>query len=255
MIKFFRKIRYNLMSENKTGKPALPAGRYFKYAVGEIILVVIGILIALQINNWNENRKDIAVGKQYLKGIKDDLQKDLVLADTILKIYTYNISVVSSIDSVFHRKHQHLENTNSSLFVKPQTIIPDTIIIDYLFDRNTSFRSVNGTYKSLIADGKSGLVKNKELFQEIQQIYDGELARLVSTYESIKMIEQKINWAYPFEIQHWDYDALKKAKNEKIFLDIVDFTEEKFYYALNLIRIKKASQKVISLIDKELVND
>mgnify|MGYP000731225644 CR=1 FL=1 len=53
MIKFFRKIRYNLMSENRTG-------RYLKYAIGEIILVVIGILIALQINNWNEHKKEIS---------------------------------------------------------------------------------------------------------------------------------------------------------------------------------------------------
>ncbi len=50
MVKFFRKIRQNLLMENKTGK-------YFKYAIGEIILVVIGILIALQINNWNKKRK------------------------------------------------------------------------------------------------------------------------------------------------------------------------------------------------------
>ena len=50
MIKFFRKIRYDLMEKNKTVK-------YFKYAFGEIILVVFGILIALQINNWNETRK------------------------------------------------------------------------------------------------------------------------------------------------------------------------------------------------------
>jgi len=50
MIKFFRHIRYNLMETGNTGK-------YFKYAIGEIILVVIGILIALQINNWNEARK------------------------------------------------------------------------------------------------------------------------------------------------------------------------------------------------------
>jgi hypothetical protein len=51
MIKFFRKIRKNLIKERKTSK-------YFKYALGEIVLVVIGILIALQINNWNEDRKD-----------------------------------------------------------------------------------------------------------------------------------------------------------------------------------------------------
>ena len=49
MIKFFRKIRYDLMEINKTGK-------YVKYAIGEIVLVVIGILIAVNINNWNENR-------------------------------------------------------------------------------------------------------------------------------------------------------------------------------------------------------
>jgi len=49
MIKFFRKIRKNLLNEGK-------ATRYFKYAIGEIILVVIGILIALRINNWNETK-------------------------------------------------------------------------------------------------------------------------------------------------------------------------------------------------------
>ena len=51
MIKFFRQIRFSLMSVNKTSK-------YFKYTIGEIILVVNGILIALQINNWNQNRLD-----------------------------------------------------------------------------------------------------------------------------------------------------------------------------------------------------
>jgi hypothetical protein len=60
MLKFFRKIRQNLLSEGKTGK-------YLKYAFGEIILVVIGILIALQINNWNENRKNRLLEQQLLK--------------------------------------------------------------------------------------------------------------------------------------------------------------------------------------------
>ncbi len=61
MIKFFRKIRYVLMQKNKTG-------RYIKYALGEIVLVVIGILIALSINSWNENRKK--EDNRYIKTIK-----------------------------------------------------------------------------------------------------------------------------------------------------------------------------------------
>ncbi|MBT8297287.1 MAG: hypothetical protein KJO52_03060, partial [Maribacter sp.] len=66
MIKFFRKIRQNLLSEGKTGK-------YFKYAIGEIVLVVIGILIALQINNWNEERKRLKQEQVLLSQLKDEI--------------------------------------------------------------------------------------------------------------------------------------------------------------------------------------
>ncbi|SFR46403.1 hypothetical protein SAMN04490243_1805 [Robiginitalea myxolifaciens] len=65
MIKFFRKIRQNLLAKGK-------AVQYLKYAVGEIILVVIGILIALQINNWNEQRKDNAKEQAILKRLKKE---------------------------------------------------------------------------------------------------------------------------------------------------------------------------------------
>jgi hypothetical protein len=70
MIKFFRKIRQNLLSEGKTGK-------YLKYAIGEIILVVIGILIALQINNWNINNQQEKLETKYLKEIRNNLKSDL----------------------------------------------------------------------------------------------------------------------------------------------------------------------------------
>jgi hypothetical protein len=67
MIKFFIKIRRNLLSEGKTGK-------YFKYAIGEIVLVVVGILIALSINNWNEKRKEKNQSIFYHEQLINDLQ-------------------------------------------------------------------------------------------------------------------------------------------------------------------------------------
>ena len=69
MIKFFRKIRQRLLSENKFSK-------YLIYAIGEIILVVIGILIALQINNWNENKKLKTEEIKFLKNFKQSLIAD-----------------------------------------------------------------------------------------------------------------------------------------------------------------------------------
>ncbi|OZV68063.1 DUF6090 family protein [Winogradskyella aurantia] len=64
--------------KNKTGKPAFQTGRYFKYAIGEIVLVVIGILIALQISNWNETRKLKQQEIFYYCKINEDLSNDLL---------------------------------------------------------------------------------------------------------------------------------------------------------------------------------
>ena len=84
MIKFFRKIRQNLLSEGKTGK-------YFKYAIGEIVLVVIGILIALTINNWNEKQKALIIDENLvtavvieLKSVQDELETNLKSNQRIL---------------------------------------------------------------------------------------------------------------------------------------------------------------------------
>ncbi|AXT20707.1 hypothetical protein D7030_11965 [Flavobacteriaceae bacterium AU392] len=72
MIQLFRKIRQNLLSQNKFS-------RYLFYAIGEIILVVIGILIAIQINNLNESRKIRTVENGYLKQLVIDLKENEIL--------------------------------------------------------------------------------------------------------------------------------------------------------------------------------
>ena len=77
MIKFFRHIRKKLLSENKFSK-------YLLYAIGEIILVVIGILIALQLNNWNQARKDSITEKAYYnRFLEDVLLDEALVADQI----------------------------------------------------------------------------------------------------------------------------------------------------------------------------
>lgn len=78
MIKFFRHIRRSLINQNQMGK-------YFKYAIGEILLVVIGILIALQINNSNDYRKSVADSKILISEMVNDLASDTLYLNNIEK--------------------------------------------------------------------------------------------------------------------------------------------------------------------------
>ena len=89
MIKFFRKIRQQLLSQNRFSK-------YLLYAIGEILLVVIGILIALQVNNWNNYRNELHKEDYYLGEILDNLKSDTLNMNRILD---FNKRKRASIDS------------------------------------------------------------------------------------------------------------------------------------------------------------
>ncbi|NNK81435.1 MAG: hypothetical protein HKO93_08040, partial [Flavobacteriales bacterium] len=92
MIKFFRHIRQRLLSENRLGK-------YLIYAVGEIILVVIGILIALQINNWNEDRKERAEEQVVLAQLHKEFKNNLAQLDEKIGIRNSIIQASSQLNS------------------------------------------------------------------------------------------------------------------------------------------------------------
>jgi hypothetical protein len=93
-------------------------GKYFKYAIGEIILVVIGILIALQINNWNENRKLLKRAENYKTTIKNDLVLDTMSIDSLIKravFYRKNITNYFSYIDSLNPSVSNLEKLSDSL--------------------------------------------------------------------------------------------------------------------------------------------
>lgn len=94
MIKFFRRIRKSLLMKNKTGM-------YFKYAIGEIILVVIGILIALQINTLNENRKISDIRQLYYKQLLQDFEKDKSYTEKIILDLNSNMAKYETYREIF----------------------------------------------------------------------------------------------------------------------------------------------------------
>ncbi|GAL65682.1 DUF6090 family protein [Jejuia pallidilutea] len=148
-MKIFRKIRFQLLKKGKTTE-------YLKYAFGEILLVVLGILIALQINNWNETKKANSILKDYLVKIKSHTKEDLRQLDTITigrkqiadvckkarvamltnteekNIYTMMISGTAFADFFFKPKTDGYESLkNSSSFVKINNTVLDSLLIQY----------------------------------------------------------------------------------------------------------------------------
>ncbi|MAD96095.1 MAG: hypothetical protein CMB99_02100 [Flavobacteriaceae bacterium] len=148
MIKFFRHIRKRLLSEGKTSK-------YFKYAIGEIILVVIGILIALQINNWNEDRKDRKLEIEFLIGLQKTLRLDL---DRNLKSQKINQEALNSMNFLI----EHLEHNR-----------PYHDSIKYHFGAMSQFQFWDlseSVFESLKAKGLD-LISNKNLRDSLALAY------------------------------------------------------------------------------------
>jgi Family of unknown function (DUF6090) len=149
MIKFFRKIRFDLMEKNKTGK-------YLKYAIGEIILVVIGILIAIQLNNINENRKERDRELTFLLRLKDDINSD--------------ISDLSQQDSIAESRESS-SNKALEVFYKSKTV-EDILTADSLFRSNWNNIIVNRkTYDEMLNTSGIYILKNKKLRNQLTDYY------------------------------------------------------------------------------------
>jgi len=156
MIKFFRKIRQKMLTENKFSK-------YLIYAIGEIVLVVIGILIALSINNWNNNKAERRLENDILKEILVNLEADI-----------QNIEIKANENNRFAKHNQlvyeHLKN---------KTQLTDSLkyYYSYLWGFG-NFQPIKVGYENLKSRGLS-IIKNGTLRKEISELYEYKYYYLV----------------------------------------------------------------------------
>lgn len=160
MFKFFRNIRHALISGN-------PLTRYLLYALGEIILVVIGILIALQINNWNEFRKDRKREKMYLGSLESDLQESQ-----------------AELQRVIEKTDEISEATTRLLSYAVDTIqMPSPVVFDSL---------VIQTFGYTIAMTNEGTINDISGSGDLKVIRNDSLRRMIASWDAgFKMIRER----------------------------------------------------------------
>ncbi len=237
MIKFFRKIRQNLLMENKTGK-------YLKYAIGEIILVVIGILIALQINNWNEHRKQRASIEQSLLEVRNNMVNDTLKMSEVIKKLQEEVTIQKEvIDAI--KNEIILDSTYNEKLGKCSLIngMPIT---------QTGFNNLKelglGNIKNQYLEAE--LINYYETLKkdfEIQQGYDQSSFReywIPYLKDNFKDYSYR-NYAIPK-----NYKALSRDSEFLVLLKVNMETREGTLRSSN--NLQTSSKNLISLIDEEL---
>jgi hypothetical protein len=140
------------MEKNKTGK-------YFKYAIGEIILVVIGILIAMSINNWNEERKIENMGKGYIEEVYSDLKIETSNLNEIILRLSSQYDGTEKVLSVIESNEKFIRDTVQ--FTKNYFATAHLLIVQ---------RNLN-TFDELRSSGQNGLLKNDSLINLLDRFY------------------------------------------------------------------------------------
>ena len=158
MIKFFRRIRQKLLSNQPNGKAGNKFSRYFLYAVGEIFLVVIGILLALQFNNWNIERENKTKERWYLINIVEDIEYQKGDLKELKQNYEWCLKTATSI----LEDYQHLQDFSAidSLNYKLNSLL----LVD-------NFPNTDNTYQELVSSGQQALIDNKDLSIDIIDYY------------------------------------------------------------------------------------
>jgi len=244
MIKFFRNIRRRLLTEGKTGK-------YVKYAIGEIALVVIGILIALQINNWNEKRKINTLELKALQEIASDLQEDLSSLENDIALNLRGLKSATIIrESLDNNPYYHDSlaihfgrlDFNTTYTVK-------TSGFDNL--KNLGFQIIaNDSLRKSITDlyaSEYSFLKEREELSE-QRTYDYFSSRYIPYFKSLKSVDGTLSAVSYYTPK--DFEALKTDQNFQVLLDFIIYVKNDNLFTLKLTIIEL--KLTLSLINEYL---
>ena len=152
MIKFFRNIRKQLLGEGKTGK-------YFKYAIGEILLVVIGILIALQINNWNEQQKDNKLEQEYYCRLMEDVILDEEKINTLLAASQERLKAANQAARLLQQEQAKKIETANFLSVAIRAIYAD-------------FKPNDAAFVDLKSGANLNIIKDKPVISALNNYFN-----------------------------------------------------------------------------------
>jgi len=171
MVKLFNNIRKKLVAD----KPSTArTANYLKYAIGEIVLVVIGILIALQINNWNENRKIKITENTYIENINTDLKINLLSLEKFLTKRQETVNSVEAILDFFNEKRPLDINEFNFHCLTVMGWSP--------------FEQHDNTYQELLNSGKLSILSNKTIKDSLQNMQ--------TNFKSIRFIESEMEEDY-----------------------------------------------------------
>ena len=245
MLRFFRQIRQRLLTDNKFSK-------YLLYAVGEILLVVIGILIALQIGTWNENRKDDITEKKHLEEILVSLNRDLGRTTGI-----YNGRAIRKKEAI-----QDLMN-----YLNNDSVVPDSVLYQTFFQASMSlsFTFDKGAYESLKAYGldkisndsiRPALVRFYEVslplaiifIDDERVVYKARQAELHEQLWSFSYVQQEdSNWHLDLDI---DFNTVKDKEAFKELMFLESNVAEN--YVRRLESAMRRFKSMISLVEIEI---
>jgi hypothetical protein len=236
MIKFFRRIRQNMIKDKKVIN-------YLLYAIGEIILVVIGILIALSINNSNELKKTRVAEKVYLKEIKSDLIQDTLLLSQVIQDHKWRIAQLMSQDSTIDLIFEEI--------IGELPEVAGVSELEYIFFTDRKFRPKIGTYNAMISEGKSNIISNRDLFNTIQNIYELEAKNIISIGDDVLERSNDLRNKYAYEIKYGDYGSPITITDQRILADVYISSRQLNYYTRQSVLLKERISELIQLIDKE----